>query len=403
MWQKLVAPFVKAGTLTVIGVVQEQHPERARLYRQWRQLDWPIFVDSLNTLNVTVAPVSTAIDASGVVRHASITPDKFVADFLDQNYPRIKTPANYNLAIQPDIVQLSMRCQKQGLASAWRNLGDALFLSDSKDNNTQAIDAYRRAVTLNPMDGRSLFRSGVALRRRFESSQPQPGDGQRAVAQWGRALAVDPNQYIWRRRIQQYGPRLDKPYNFYFWVDQARTDIKRRGEIPYVLPIEPTGSELAGPNLTRRANQQDASVGDVDRSGRITRDSKHLVNVETIITPAMGRPGSNVRMRIIFRLADEKAVWNNEAEDLYVWLTLPTSVHVTEAQWTYRNPPTPVSTERRVIDVELALSTEMKQAVYNISGYALYYVCEKSGDQCQYLRQDITVPLNISRNNSNGR
>ena len=41
MWQQAVKPFVEAGKLDVLGVVQEQHPDRAKLYRQWRQLGDP--------------------------------------------------------------------------------------------------------------------------------------------------------------------------------------------------------------------------------------------------------------------------------------------------------------------------------------------------------------------------
>ncbi|MCH8851876.1 MAG: hypothetical protein IID41_04415, partial [Planctomycetes bacterium] len=58
-------PFVKSGDLVVLGVVQEQHPDRAKLYKQWRQIDWPILVDSLNLLDLAVVPVPVAIDESG--------------------------------------------------------------------------------------------------------------------------------------------------------------------------------------------------------------------------------------------------------------------------------------------------------------------------------------------------
>ena len=82
---------------------------------------------------------------------------------------------------------------------------------------------------------------------RHESSGRRPGDFQAAVDAWGRALELDPNQYIWRRRIEQYGPRLSKPYAFYDWVAQARAEISGRGETPIPLAVEPYGSELAGP------------------------------------------------------------------------------------------------------------------------------------------------------------
>ena len=43
--------------------------------------------------------------------------------------------------------------------------------------------------------------------------------------------------------MQQYGPRLDKPYPFYDWVETAREEIRARGETPSPLRVEPAGAE----------------------------------------------------------------------------------------------------------------------------------------------------------------
>ena len=112
----------------------------------------------------------------------------------------------------------------------------------------QAIDAYARALQLDPTDKYSWFRLGVAHRMRHESPGRKPGDFQAAIDAWSSARELDPNQYIWRRRIEQYGPRLAKPYSFYDWVVQAKTDISRRGEMPIALMVEPVRVlERAGP------------------------------------------------------------------------------------------------------------------------------------------------------------
>ena len=72
---------------------------------QWRELGWPIFVDSLNLLDMEVVPVPVAIDERGVVRHESIRPRQLVKKFLDINYPPAdsKPPA---IAPRPKIDQL---------------------------------------------------------------------------------------------------------------------------------------------------------------------------------------------------------------------------------------------------------------------------------------------------------
>jgi len=36
----------------MVGIIEEQHPDRAQLFMQWKQMGWPVMVDSLNLLNV---------------------------------------------------------------------------------------------------------------------------------------------------------------------------------------------------------------------------------------------------------------------------------------------------------------------------------------------------------------
>ena len=209
VWQKTVKPFIEAGELVALGVVQEQHPDRARLYQQWRQLGWPILVDSLNLLDLSVVPVPLAIDESGVVRLTRPRAASFEKDFLQQSYPEVEFPAGFNRAERPKAKQVRQTVSESGSAEAYRTLGDAEFYDDTPDSLARAIEAYREAVKRDTGDGRAHFRLGVALLRRAESTHRRAGDAQAAVKHWGQALAIDPNQYIWRRRIQQYGPRLD--------------------------------------------------------------------------------------------------------------------------------------------------------------------------------------------------
>lgn len=72
---------------------------------------------------------------------------------------------------------------------------------------------YTQALRAKPDDGDAHFRLGVCYRMRSESQHPLPGDFQTAVDHWMTARSLQPNQYIWRRRIEQYGPRraTDRP------------------------------------------------------------------------------------------------------------------------------------------------------------------------------------------------
>ncbi len=413
MWQETIKPYVESGDLAVIGVVQEQHSDRAKLYAQWRGLHWPIFVDSLNLLDLSVVPIPVAIDASGVVRHERIRPQDIVKKFVEADYPATAVPKGYKRTAGSAPDHLYMQAESLQTAKAWRDLGDACFLASrglepartlAAQNNFSALEAYQKAVKIDPADGRAQFRLGVTLRSRYDSSHRRFGDAQAAVEHWGLALAIDPNQYIWRRRIQQYGPRLDKPYNFYFWVNQARTEIEARGETPVVLSAEPVGSEIAPPAKgTRppsRGLEPARTSARVSRCGspadRIQRDTRHFVSIEPVVTPARVRPGHLVRARLTFRVNEKsRPYWNNEAEDLVLCLDPPKNVAVGEGPLTYPNPNEPETQEDRAVEFEIAVGETAKTGPLEIPAYALYYVCENKGGKCRYLRQDMTVTVNV--------
>ncbi len=417
VWQKAVRPFVESGeppkggtrppAAVVLGVVQEQHPDRAKLYKQWRQLDWPILVDSLNLLDLAVVPVPMAIDESGILRHKRLRPSSFAKEFLNQTYPRIEVPKSYNRAHRADPLRLRQVASETGGSETYRQLGDAFFLQAEHESLDQAIAAYQRAIKIDPQDGRAHFRLGVALRKRAESEHRQPGDAQAAVAQWGEALAINPNQYIWRRRIQQYGPRLDKPYNFYSWVEQARQQIKARGEQPVPLATEPTGSELVAPSRERSSRAgarplphgrgSDLAMKDRDPQGKVARDSKKMVNIETMVTPVRVQPGQRVRVRTTFRLNEKtRPYWNNETgEGLSMSVDLPSVMHLAEGEFSYPNPASAETQEDRVLEFELTLGENLPAGEVELPAYALYYVCENKGGKCLYLRQDFTLKFQI--------
>src|SRR5262249_9321156 len=159
---------------------------------------------------------------------------------------------------------------------------------------------------------------GVCYRRRCETTLRRQGDFQAAVDRWGRALDLDPNQYIWRRRIQQYGPRLDKPYAFYDWVETAEKDLRARGEKPVPLAVRPGGAEIAQP-VKALAAPAEARAPDPD--GKVHRDKDGLIRAEVTVAPARVRPGQAVRVHVVLRPDAKKlAHWNNEAEPLRLWV-----------------------------------------------------------------------------------
>jgi hypothetical protein len=390
VWHAKTESLQRAGKIRMVGIIEEQHPDRARLFMQWKQMDWPILVDSLNLFQMTAVPVTVLIDERGIVR--KIGPNEADVDaFLEEGRSESDPSA---AVVPPDLEQLRIAAESGGV-DEWRRFASAVVLWGQGTDLERGIEAFQRAVALSPEDGETHFRLGVAYRKRYDSAHRVDGDFAAAVRHWGRALAIDPNQYIWRRRIQQYGPRLDKPYSFYDWVNTARSEIRERGEVPSVLLVEPGGAEFAAPSREFAAVSRRAV--DPDPEGRIQRDVEGFVSVETTVVPSQARPGQPVRIHLVFRPNPAiKAHWNNEAADLALWVDPPEGWRVDGPLHTVANPPEAVDRMPRRIEFELQCAPNATAGEITIRCHALYYACEDATGVCVYRRQEIPVRVPVS-------
>lgn len=356
-------------------------------------MDWPILVDSLNLLEVEAVPITVAIDEHGIVRHTGLRLDK--AEELRNGFMETDFPAPDEVSAQPVPADWPSPVAPSAGADAatWTAYGNSIVLSGELARSDQAVEAFRQAAELGPQDGWARFRLGVALRKRYDSEWRKAGDFQAAVDAWKAALDIDPNQYIWRRRIQQYGPRLDKPYPFYDWVPQAREEITERGGSPAPLLVEPGGAEFAQPQTEISSGEERP---DPDPEDRIYRDDGELIAIETVLAPSSLQPGEATRLHVEFRPREErKAHWNNEVDGLEVWLD---EVDGCELETHYQQlpmPPTAVSLETRKAEYELQCGDDSDPGARSLSGYALYYVCEDVAGTCLYRRQDFSARLEV--------
>lgn len=386
VWHDKTAKWVKNGDLVLLGVTQEQHPERCRLFAQWKQFDWPILHDPINVLESTAVPIVVAIDEHGIVRSTRPRPETLATEFVSRTFADdSKAPSGprYGPTYPPAYEKLSHRA-----------LGDALTLWGGPSRRNDAIAAYTRAIKVDPRDGRSYFRLGVCLRGRYEATTREPDDFRAAVENWGMALDLDPNQYIWRRRIQQYGPRLGKPYPFYDWVPEAEKAIRARGEKPVELPVRPSGAEFARPAKEFLAAKPAVSP---DPDGRVQRVEAKTVTAEATVVPSKVKPGQSARVHVVLRL-DPKAKlhWNNEAEPLRLSLDPPEGWAVGERLLTAEVPAKAVTEEDRVLEFEVQVPAKASERG-RIPGYALFHVCDSAGGQCRFVRLDFVVEVYVTK------
>jgi tetratricopeptide (TPR) repeat protein len=388
--------MVAQGRLAVAGILQEQHPDRARLFHQWQGMDFPLLVDGLNRLGVKVVPIHLLLDAQGRIFKVNPSSKNLPAllDELDQLETKRAGQTGAALAqaitaatVEPDLEALARAAQSPHASDAdLASHADAQYMWGDLD---LAIQNYQTVIQRNSQNAAATFRLGVALRRRYENNG-QLDDFRAAIQAWQTALAIDPNQYIWRRRIQQYGPRLDKPYPFYDWVPTARAEIRARGLEPVQLRTEPRGAEIAQPS--RSFAQTTSKPVEPDPGGKITRDSGHFIAVQsTLVADTKGRPTGRVHLQLTPQ-ASQQAHWNNEAEPVSLWLDLPEGWQADAPMHQILvSAESATSQETRQIEFELQWPKNLTASQRTLHGYLLYNVCEEVDGTCLYRRQDVKI------------
>jgi tetratricopeptide (TPR) repeat protein len=389
-WHEATRKWQQEGKIQMAGIIEEQHPDRARLFMQWKQMPWPVLVDSLDLLGVSAVPTTLAIDEYGVIRMVDPEPTEIEEKFINRTFERPSSlPEVANRA--PDLDVLKQATRRDAVA-AWSAYANALVEWGGPERTSDAIQAYQGALRREPGSGPLHFRLGVAYRKRYDSNVRQSEDFQNAVEQWSTALEIDPNQYIWRRRIQQYGPRLDKPYSFYDWVVSARNEIVARGEIPSPLSVEPSGAEFALSDKSFAAAPD--GVREPDPRGRILRDAGQFIVVETAVVPNTRAEEVSERVHVVFRLNPaNKTHWNNEAGRFVFWVSTPVGWNVSQHLTTIPNPSELVSREPREVEFEVRGPKRSIAQAVTLPAYALYYVCEDLHGVCMYRRQDVPITI----------
>ncbi len=361
----------------ILGVVQEQHAERAQLYRQWKQFEFPMLQDATDSLNLSSVPVPVLIDEYGIVR--GIRPNlRSLKAFVEMDHERPDEATMASVKEPEDAAGL----QVEKLLAA----GNRLLHTADASRIGEAIATFKQAVHLDPDNGRALFSLGVAYRTRFDSAEAQSGDFQNASKCWSNALATNPNQYIWRRRIEQYGPLSAKPYPFYNWVDDAVAQINQRGETPVSLKVGLTHSERADGAPT--SADTPASVENPDPKGQITLDEDNLILLAVATVPSFAQQGENVQVHL--RLTPRSVKWNGEAGPIRIWIDESSQGKPQERLIEHLVDPSPNSKDSQSIDFNF--QTAGDGDAFRISGYLLFHACDAE-DICFYHRKNFAIDI----------
>lgn len=318
---------------------------------QWKEMSWPVYSDPYNQLGVKAVPITLLIDEGGVIRYRNPKADD-LKEFL-----------------------ATEKSEEAGYPEREAEIFEIKRLENDVQNK--------------PSDALTWFQLGVAYRARFDSGKGESDDFGKAISSWQKALGLRPDQYIWRRRIQQYGPRLDKPYSFYDWVNRARKEISARGEEPLPLVAEPGGSEFAHPG---RANGPVKVPEHPDPNGKVSRDPGELVKVEAVVVPSTKKAGEAVRVHLRFIPNEKRAVhWTNDAGNL-TFFAHEEKVKIVDREGPGELPAVPSSHEVRTVEFEVRPG-EGGKLPRQLKAEAFYFVCEGAMGVCRFLRQDLLISL----------
>ena len=251
----------------------------------------------------------------------------------------------------------------------------------SKAKNPKRSPEALKALKLLDKSGKKpeySFQAGVLARWLYDHGGSSD-DFQIAVDLWSQALDERPGQYIWRRRIQQYGPRLDKPYPFYNWVQEARKDLQAAGKTPHSLQVEPSGSEVAQPS--RRGKEGGQPPRFPDAKDKLPNNSNFLeVTVTTIPHTDDNKKG---RLHLLLTPSKE-GHWSSDAQEVELWYRPKEGAPIF---LTNEITPLPANLETsslpRVLEGDFSLPK-------NPSGdlVLFYSLCETENAVCRFLKTE---------------
>lgn len=355
---------------------------------QWKQFDWPLLWDPFNLLELPAVPITMILDAGGVIRLLQPKLDRAedIMGVVRDGFDPIESP---NTIASPVPGPSAMVEPSADDPDRWSDHAVALALWGGPDRIDDAVTAASRA-TAGDSDGRAWFRRGVILRMRHDSDRRQGSDFAESTDAWTRALSADPANYVWRRRIQQYGPRLAKPYAFYDWIIDARDEIGERGDTPVQLSAEPQGSEFSEP---LSGDETVTSVVPPPPDPRIVEDESWIETTVNVV-PSRVRPADAVRVHVDLRPGDGKEIhWNNETGPGGFWVTPPVAWVVEPGFQEIEVPSEATSDERRHLEFEVRVPESASLGPHTFETQTLYAVCDDETGVCMIRRR--TIPITV--------
>ena len=382
VWHARTQKLRDEGKLKVIGITQEQHADRCLLFARWKGFDWPILWDPFNLTSTKVVPRVTLIDEHGIVRATRASMATFEEEFVHKTFPKPDKAAPLAPKGKAGTLVQVARAKEGSPTYRYYDAMSALLWPRGRDGERAKTDLLTHAEA-NPKDAAAQWRLGVAYRMRHDSLERSLGDFQHAVDQWRLGIELDPSHYIYRRRLEQYGPLLTKPYPFYPWIPEAR---KALGAKAPPLRAEPTGSEMGG-RVTLDPDRDGGKAPDTSKADKSVKDALRLEPTVVWMATRKGQLAARVHLHIL-PSGNRVMLWDGTAGPVIVYMEPPegpfefTSNRL-EGTLHGKDPA------EEIVEIDFEVQIEPgKKAWFEFSGYILYHArTEPRGASRQFLQR----------------
>ena len=141
VWHDVTKEARASDLITIVGITQEQHPDRCRLFAQWQGLDWPILWDPFNLTESSAVPIVLVVDEFGRIQERP-NPRDFedgflYADFEEEDHPQPP---------KPEVEHAHARAELDGRSSAIARLLWGSGAWSAEDERHAALERLRARV-----------------------------------------------------------------------------------------------------------------------------------------------------------------------------------------------------------------------------------------------------------------
>ena len=134
-------------------------------------MDWPVWLDALNLLQLPAVPYTLLVDEDGRIESVDPTQEAFLA-FMEKPPREMELQSSQPWDRSPEWKMPRLPSDEALEVSAWLEAGQGFFQGAWSSHSMTCLKAFQQALLLEPENGWIHFRLGVVYGRLFDEDLP---------------------------------------------------------------------------------------------------------------------------------------------------------------------------------------------------------------------------------------